>query len=95
MSALTENRQTLSFIRSEDSKERKLVHVLNDLRLVHLINQSITPDRAGERYEAYIIDYSLFTGFRRRPGVREMVPAEGESQFKASDLRRLPKLEIA
>jgi len=79
-------------VRSVDSKERKLVHVLSDLRLVHLINQSITPDRAGERYEAYIIDYSLFTGFRRRPGVREMVPESGEAQFKAADLRRLPKL---
>lgn len=92
---LERNRKNAFLIRSEDSKERKLVHVLNDLRLVHLINQSITPDRAGERYEAYIIDYSLFTGFRRRPGVREMVPVEGETQFKASDLRRLPKLEIA
>jgi hypothetical protein len=82
-------------VRSEDSRERKLVHVLSDLRLVHLINQSITPDRAGERYEAYIIDYSLFTGFRRRPGVKEMVPEDGESQFKAADLRRLPKLSVA
>ena len=92
---LDRNDTNAFLIRSEDSKERKLVHVLNDLRLVHLINQSITPDKAGERYEAYIIDYSLFTGFRRRPGVREMVPAEGEAQFKASDLRRLPKLKIA
>jgi hypothetical protein len=79
-------------VRSEDSRERKLIHVLSDLRLVHLISQSITPDRAGERYEAYIVDYSLFTGFRRRPGVKEMVPEEGEFQFKAADLRRLPKI---
>jgi hypothetical protein len=64
--------------------------MLSDLRLVHLINQSITPDRAGERYEAYIIDYSRFTGFRRRPNVKEMVPDEG--QFKASELRKLPKI---
>jgi hypothetical protein len=78
-------------IRSEDSKLRELVHALSDLRMVHLINRSITPDRAGERYEAYIIDYSIFTGFRRRPNVREMIPTEG--QFKAADLRALPKLE--
>jgi hypothetical protein len=91
---LDRNQINAFLIRSEDSKERKLTHVLSDLRLVHLINQSTTPDRAGERYEAYIIDYSLFTGFRRRPGVREMVPEEGESQFKASELRRLPKLRI-
>jgi hypothetical protein len=86
-----EKKSTNGFlVRSENSKVRELVHVLSDLRLVHLINQSITPDRAGERYEAYIIDYSLFTGFRRRPGVKEMVP--DEAQFKASQLRRLPKI---
>jgi hypothetical protein len=77
-------------IRSEESNERRLVHTLSDLRLVHLINQSTTPDRAGQRYEAYIMDYSLFTGFRRRPNIREMIPKEG--QFKASELRRLPKV---
>lgn len=81
-------------VRSETSRERELVHVLSDLRLVHLINQSITPDKAGERYEAYIIDYSLFTGFRRRPGVKEMVPEEGQFQFRASELRKLPKLTV-
>lgn len=77
-------------LRSEESEERRLVHMLSDLRLVHLINQSITPDRAGEKYEAYIIDYSRFTGFRRRPNVKEMIPDEG--QFKASELRKLPKV---
>jgi hypothetical protein len=79
-------------IRSENTAIRQRVHVLSDLRLVHLINQSITPDRAGERYEAYIVDYSLFTGFRRRPGVKEMVPEEGQGQFKAAQLRGLPKI---
>jgi hypothetical protein len=86
--------QTNGFlVRSENSDVRRRIHILSDLRLVHLINQSITPDRAGERYEAYIIDYSLFTGFRRRPGVVEMMPAEG--QFKAAQLRRLPKVTDA
>ena len=41
---------------NEESKEKRLVHILSDLRLVHLINQSITPDRPGERYAAYILD---------------------------------------
>lgn len=78
-------------VRSDNSDERSLVHALSDLRMVHLIHPSITPDKAGERYEAYIIDYSIFTGFRRRPGEREMVPTVG--QFKAADLRALPKFE--
>lgn len=78
-------------VRSDKSEERRFIQVLSDLRLVHLIHQSITPDRAGERYEAFIIDYALFTGFRRRREIQEMLPVQG-NQFKASVLRKLPKL---
>ena len=46
-------------IRSEQSPERQAVEVLSDLRLVHLIHQTITPHKAGERYQAYLLDYSL------------------------------------
>lgn len=89
---LDEERINAFLVRSENSPIRQRIHILNDLRLVHLVNQSITPDRAGERYEAYIVDYSLFTGIRRRPGVKEMLPEEGQGQFKAAQLRRLPKI---
>ncbi|MBJ9967277.1 ATP-binding protein [Burkholderia seminalis] len=77
-------------VRSDDSNERVIVQVLSDLRMVHLIHQSITPGKAGERFEAFILDYSIFTGFRRRPNVKEMIPKE--LQFKASELRALPKV---
>jgi len=77
-------------IQSDDTPERAVVQILSDLRMVHLIHQSITPRRAGERFEAYILDYSLFTGFRRRPNVKEMIPKD--LQFKASELRALPKV---
>jgi hypothetical protein len=87
---LDSNKVNAFLIKSEDSEERGLVRKLSDLRLVHLIHQSITPDNAGEKYEAFIVDYALFTGFRRRPNVREMIPSE--SQFKASELRKLPKV---
>lgn len=83
--------QTNGFLlRSEESKEQLLTLTLSDLRLVHLISQSTTPDTAGEKYQAFILDYSLFTGFRRRPNITEMIPAE--EQFKASELRKLPKV---
>lgn len=78
-------------VRTGQSAERDIITTLSDLRLVHLIHQSITPDRAGETYEAFILDYSLFTGFRRKRNVKEMLPEEGE-QFRASALRQLPKL---
>jgi hypothetical protein len=87
---LGRNKVNAFLLKSEDSEERRLVRKLSDLRLVHLIHQSITPDKAGERYEAFILDYSLFTGFRRRPNIKEMVPSAG--QFKASELRKLPKV---
>ena len=87
---LDDNETNAFLLSSEESKEKRLTHILNDLRLVHLISQSITPDRAGKRFEAYILDYSLFTGFRRRQGIKEMIPKEG--QFKASELRSLPKV---
>ncbi len=86
-----DQKQTNGFLlSSEESKARDLIHILGDLRLVHLISRSITPDRAGEKYEAYILDYSRFTGFRRRQNIQEAVPEDG--QFKASELRRLPKV---
>ena len=87
---LEDNRVNAFLIRSEDSIERSLVQILSDMRMVHLIHQSITPDKAGERFEAFILDYSLFTGFRRRPNITEMIPKE--LQFKASELRALPKV---
>lgn len=87
---LEDNKVNAFLVRSDDSKERTLVQILSDLRMVHLIHQSITPRKAGERFEAFIIDYSLFTGFRRRPNVIEMIPQE--PQFKAAELRALPKV---
>lgn len=87
---LEEGKINAFLIRSGNSQERIIVQILSDLRLVHLIHQSITPYKAGERFEAFILDYSLFTGFRRRPNVKEMIPQH--SQFKASELRALPKV---
>lgn len=90
-----QERQVNGFlIRSEHTPERRAIEVLGDLRLVHLIHQTITPHRAGQRYEAYLIDYSLFTGFRRRPSIKELLPADGH-QFKAKELRKLPELPKA
>lgn len=86
---LGENKVIAFLVRSEESKERDLVRALTDLRMIHLIHRSITPSRAGERYEAYILDYSIFTGFRKRRNIREMLPT---AQFRASELRALPRI---
>ena len=81
-------------IRSSGTPEYKLVETLSDLRLLHILHKTITPHKAGERYEAYMLDYSLFTGFRRRPNIKQIMPAD-ESQFKASELRKIPILPRA
>jgi energy-coupling factor transporter ATP-binding protein EcfA2 len=78
-------------IRSESSEEYKAVQTLSDLRLVHLLHQTITPHKAGQRYEAYMLDYSLFTGFRQRRNIEQVLPEDGK-QFKAKQLRKIPIL---
>jgi hypothetical protein len=78
-------------IRRESTEEYRAVQTLSDLRLLHLLHQTITPHKAGERYEAYMLDYSLFTGFRRRPNIKQMLLANGK-QFKAAELRKIPIL---
>ncbi len=87
---LDENKINAFLVRSEDSSERSCVHALRDLRMIHLIHRSVTPDAAGEAYEAYILDYSIFTGFRRKRNIKEMIPKE--EQFKVAELRGLPKI---
>lgn len=79
-------------VKAVSSHERTLIGILADLRLLHVIHQSITPSKAGETYQAYILDYSLFTGSSRRMrNVVEMLPEEGE-QFSFKTLRGLRKL---
>lgn len=87
---LEQHRVNAFLVRSDESKERALVQILSDLRMVHLIHQSITPRSVGEKYQGFILDYSLFTGFRRRRQVKEMIPKE--RQFKFEELRALPKV---
>jgi hypothetical protein len=88
---LGEKKINAFLIRSTATPEYKLVETLSDLRLLHILHKTITPHKAGERYEAYMLDYSLFTGFRRRPNIKQIMPADG-SQFKSSELRKIPIL---
>jgi hypothetical protein len=65
---------------------------LADLRLVHLINPGITPSKVGQKYEAYLLDYSFYTGVRKRHGVEELkIESLGPPKFKT--LRELPKFD--
>jgi hypothetical protein len=71
----------------------KLLQKLMDLRLVHLLHPSITPRKAGERHEAYLLDYSFYTGVRRRHGLEEL-RISSDAPPRYSVLRRLPKIDV-
>src|SRR6266851_1375421 len=70
-----------------------LLQKLMDLRLIHLLHPSITPGRAGERFEAYLLDYSFYTGVRRRHGLSELhITAKAPPRYR--ELRSLPKVDV-
>ncbi len=71
----------------------QLLQKLMDLRLVHLLHPSITPGKAGERHEAYLLDYSFYTGVRRRHGLQELrISSDAPPRYSA--LRRLPRIDV-
>jgi len=84
-----------SFLARRTPRRRgyELLQKLVDLRLVHLLHPSITPGRAGEHYEAYLLDYSFYTGIRRRHGLSELT-IRSDSPPKYAELRSLPKIDV-
>ncbi len=94
-------RQCLDILRSNSFLVKSTPHVrgykllqkLMDLRLVHLLHPSITPGRAGERYEAYLLDYSFYTGVRRRHGLAEL-RISSQAPPRYVELRHLPKIDV-
>ena len=82
-----------SFLIRQTPSEKgyELIQKLMDLRLVHLLHPSITPGKAGQRYEAYLLDYAFYTGIRRRQGLKEL-QITGEP-LKYAVLRRLPRVD--
>jgi len=92
--ALDQHRSN-SFLIRQDTKHGgyKAVQKLVDLRLIHLIHPSITPGKSGDRYEAYLLDYSFYTGLRRRHGLQEL-KIDPESPPKYAVLRKLPKIDL-
>ena len=57
-----------------DSPKFRMIQKVSDLRFIHILHPGITPERAGEKYEVYLLDYAFYTGFRKAPSVREIVP---------------------
>jgi hypothetical protein len=64
-----ENNNTNCFLmnKEEVGSHAELVHELVDLKLIHLIRSRVTVSkRAGKIFEAYMLDFSQYSGSRKR-----------------------------
>ncbi len=72
-----------------DNPKYRLVRKISDLRFIHILHAGITPEKAGEKYEVYLLDYAFYTGFRKAPSVKEVTSAP--ILPAAKDLRKLER----
>lgn len=77
---------------SPNNKKYQLIQKLIDLRFLHILHPGITPDRRNEKYEALLLDYAFYTGFRRTSSIKEFKEVPKASTFK--ELRNLSKFRI-
>jgi hypothetical protein len=64
---------------------RKLI----DLRFLHVLHPGITPDQAGVRWLALLLDYGFYTGVRAGKSI-DLFQREGRSP-EVKELRKLPR----
>ncbi len=74
------------------NKKYKIIRKLIDLRFLHILHPGITPDRRNEKFEALLLDYAFYTGFRRNPSVKEFKATL--ELTTAKELRNLRKFKI-
>jgi hypothetical protein len=87
---LREIRCNAFLVRLDSADERyRLLKKVSDLRFIHILHPGITPTTAGEKYEAYMLDYAFYTGFRKAPSVKEFM--RSPQQPLAKDLRKLDR----
>lgn len=72
-----------------NNSKYQLIKRISDLRLIHVLHPGITPEKAGEKYEAYLLDYAYYTGFRKAPSVKEFKPSPDVLSVK--ELRKLKR----
>ncbi len=83
--------QCNAFLVHIDTSDKKyqLIKKVIDLRFVHVLHPGITPEKAGEKYEALLLDYAFYTGFRKAPSVKEF--KSSPEQPLAKELRKLKR----
>ncbi|HUS44598.1 MAG TPA: ATP-binding protein [Phycisphaerae bacterium] len=68
-----------------------LIQKVSDLRFIHVLHPGITPERAGEKYQVFLLDYAFYTGFRKTPSVKEVVSKP--EMPPAKQLRKLKRYD--
>lgn len=64
-------------------KEYRLMQALADLRMLHLINSSLSdPHQAGQRAEVYLLDLSQYSGYRLKQRIRVLDLERGHMVLK-------------
>jgi hypothetical protein len=66
----------------------EIIKKLIALRLVHVLHEGITPNKAGERYIALMLDFGFYVGIRAAKSVK-LFPDTPRS-LPAKELRKLP-----
>ncbi|GKT21089.1 ATP-binding protein [Acidovorax sp. SUPP3334] len=86
-------KRTNSFLLKINPSDRNFetMQKLVALRLIHTLHEGITRSRAGEGYQALMLDFGFYVGIRAARSVK-IFPSD-LSQLLAKDLRRLPVFE--
>jgi hypothetical protein len=72
--------------------EYSLLQSVMDVRLVHLVNASVSDThRSGERSEAYILDLSQFSGERFKKYLKVLDFEDGHIVMRETGTNRLPR----
>ena len=76
-------------IKIEENDLYKNIKKISDLKFIHVIHPGITQEEAGKKYEAYLLDYAFYTGFRKATSVKEY-----KTDLKTPSSQELRKLKI-
>lgn len=84
----TKKQNSFLFKIDHNNKDWPTMQKLVALRLVHTLHEGITPSRAGEGYQALMLDFGFYVGIRAARSVKIFPP--DLSILLAKDLRKLP-----
>jgi hypothetical protein len=75
------------------STEYRVLQALADLRMLHLINPSLSDQHhAGQRAEVYLLDLSQYSGSRFKQGIRVLDFERGHMVLKRTRSSELPRV---